>query len=213
MAKIFNYTNRIEIPKECFPICKLTTRENETFLDISWDFSLLELPPEAAMTIEIGAIGTFQTLNLPLGLVGSGIQTETQISVQEIRNPELIQFRFKVVKRSDSGIPLIVAQVDKMKPEFEDLDGVRPSLLKRRKIQSLAVPWELRFESGIPMLCISGQKDMWFTLLKKAPWFDPIILPSIVRQIFLWSIDEATEPEDPDTHESWKKYFINHIRR
>ena len=209
MPKVFNYTNRIAIPKECIISRSLVTEGDAIYLVLSWNFSTLELPEDSLVSTEIGAIGTFQTAFIDHGQLGDGILSETKFLVTEMRNPDLIKFRIKITRKNEHGIPLILAEIDKVSPVLTKGSENGSSLLKRRKLNNLMVPWELRFELGIPVLCISGQRELWFQLLKKAPWFDPIVLTSIVRTIFLWSLAEKSAPEDNEVFEQWKAYFIS----
>ena len=208
MAKMFNFTDRVDIPLECISVRNLTFQGNEVFLTVAWDFSILGLPSDANVKIELGAIGTFQTDVIDCGLLETGVLQSKAIPVSHIRNPNLIQFRVMISKRNDLGVPLILAEIDKVKPVLDKGSENGSSLLKRRKITNLGVPWELQFDSGIPVLCISGKKDMWFQLRKKAPWFDPIVLHKILGEIFFWTIQESKSPEDPEIFEEWKNYFV-----
>jgi hypothetical protein len=208
MAKILNFTGRIDIPVESFSERKLTIGTDEWYLDLAWDMSLFSLPSDSLVMLELAAIGTFETERINLGQIGDGILQSTRIPIRRFRNPELIQFRLKVVRASDAGIPLILAEIDKVKPILDLGFANRPSLLKRRKIAHLPVPWELQFEMGMPILCISGKKDMWFRLVKKAKWFEPISLHAILKEIFLWTVRESVDPEDPEVFEKWRSYFI-----
>jgi len=209
VPKVFNYTDRVAIPKQCIISKTLVTEADEVYLEVAWDFSTLELPSDAVVTTEVSAIGTFRSVFFEHGLIGSAVLPKTRIRVTELRNPDLIKFRIKVTKKNAEGIPLIIADIDKVSPTLDKKWENGSSLLKRRKVDHLMVPWELQFELGVPVLCISGQKDLWYQLLNRAPWFDPIALTAIVETVFLWSLVEKAAPEDSEVFEQWKKYFIS----
>ena len=208
MPKVFNYTDRTNIPKECLHSRALLLQGDEAYLELGWDFSILELPADSLVSTEISAIGTFQTDFIDHGALGDGVLLPKKFSVSKMRNPDLIKFRVKITRKNEEGLPIILAEIDKVTPILEKHSENGSSLLKRRKISNLLVPWELRFEQGVPVLCISDQRGLWFQLLKKSPWFDPTILATIVRTVFIWSIEVKSNPEDEDIFKQWKEYFL-----
>ncbi|MBM4075185.1 MAG: hypothetical protein FJ267_06035 [Planctomycetes bacterium] len=75
------------------------------------------------------------------------------------------------------------------------LDGIYPldesdnskskSILKIVRDDELGVPWQLRFEE-IPVLYLTGRRDLFVYLKESSREFNPTVLPEIVRQIFEW---------------------------
>jgi len=202
-ASRMNYTGRVDIdPKEV----SATYRENngEYILTVRWLLGHYGMDKNCRLFVGLEGDGTSESRRFDLGLLGEG-QGKKDIPIEQVRNPELIKIRLKVVKLSSDGIPLIKAQCDKISPLNSDGNNRSRSFLKIVKSPDLTVPWRIDFPDDEPVLMISDRDDL-FLKLRDTPLFMPLVLAEVVRQVFEWL---ATSEVDHDNHvlQEWINYF------
>ena len=179
-----NYTGRIDIQSE---EVSATYREESGVctLVVKWLLGHHGLNPGCHLYLGLEGDGTSESRRFALGLLGDG-QGEQTLRLTQVRNPELIKIRLKVVENDSSGIPIIKAQGDKISPQSLNSSNQSRSFLKILKTPELTVPWRVDFAEDEPVLQISDKEELFHKLRDTSPIFMPLVLPEVVRQIFVW---------------------------
>jgi len=183
MAKVeFNYTGRVQIlPTEVYASFRLDG--DDQVLTLKWTFSHYSFPKTSKVIVEVESPGTTDVRRLDLGALGDGDRSATE-RFPRLRNPELIRLRVKVVENVDV-LPMIRGVLDGIYPLDESDNSKSKSILKIVRDDELGVPWQLRFEE-IPVLYLTGRRDLFVYLKESSREFNPTVLSEIVRQIFEW---------------------------
>jgi hypothetical protein len=84
-------------------------------------------------------------------------------------------------------------------------------MLAIEKDEALQVPWQVRFDSGEPVLYITDISDLYTQLRNPstAPWFSPVTLHQIVMQIFEW-VCKSREGSNSAVTKPWEEFFYSH---
>jgi hypothetical protein len=203
MSTKLNYTRRLEISPESVAASVVESAPSIYALQIEWDFSAYELEKGFRLIFVLKAIGeTFRHPHKHL----DDVKNSLLIPLAGMRNPLDLNIRIKVVSDDVHGVPVVQAQVKTLSPEVPERFSKKRSLLGTKNDDTLAVPWRLYFTDGVPVLHISNQHGLYTILDSQTPEFDPMILPEVVRQIFIWL---ATSRDDKDVvySDGWKRVF------
>ena len=207
MLKSINYTNRLEIPSSLIE-AKIEKIGSEWRLVINYDFNSLKLDSKWFVVMDIFVPGTTESRRYSLD--GISISPPGKIfDLSDMINPSDSKLRIKVIDSSD-GPRIIKAQIDDFVPiSDENLDNSR-SLLPIKPGIDLISPWTLKIVKGVPTLYVSDKGDLYNSLRSKvrAPWFYPVIMHDVFRQIFEW-VASSEGYENEKVAEKWKKLFID----
>lgn len=179
-----NYTGRIDIQSE---EVTATYREEAgtCVLVVKWLLGHYGLSPDCNLYLGLEGDGTSESRRYELGRLGDG-QGEQTLRLTQVRDPELIKIRLKVVENDSSGIPIIKAQGDKISPLNLNASNQSRSFLKILKAPDLTVPWRVAFDEDEPILLVSDREELFHKLRDTSPLFIPLVLPEVVRQVFVW---------------------------
>jgi len=140
-ANSINYTGRIDI--ELNEVSATYREDNgQCLITISWLLGHYGLNKTCQLFLSLEGDQTSESRRFDLGLLGDG-QGERILTFAQIRNPELIKLRLKVVETNLEGIPLIKAQGDKITPVNLNADNRSRSFLKMISSPDLTVPWRV----------------------------------------------------------------------
>jgi len=203
-ANSINYTGRIDIELN---EVNATYREDngQCLITISWLLGHYGLNKTCQLFLSLEGDQTSESRRFDLGLLGDG-QGERILTFAQIRNPELIKLRLKVVETNLEGIPLIKAQGDKITPVNLNADNRSRSFLKMVSSPDLTVPWRVEFENDEPVLKISEREDLFQKLRNKSQIFEPLVLADVVRQVFIWMATSDLSYSD-EVLKEWVLFF------
>ena len=205
MSTKFNYTNRIALAQDVLRAQVLPKVGATDKYEICFDWRLTEysLPSIYELVFVLKVIG--QTHREKVAAVEASTGT-FKVDLAEISTPQEITVTMKVVSRDSNGVPIIIAILENFQPEFPKAVSSRRSLLKTTKDSQLSVPWRLQIDDGIPTLHISDRNGVYDKLTLFTPEFDALVLPDVVRQIFLWLVSGDDEMDSIHA-EGWKAIF------
>ena len=179
-----NYTGRIDIESQ--EVSATYRVDNGQYvLTIKWLLGHYGMNKDCQLFVGLEGDGTSESRRFDLGKLGDG-QGEGTLTIAQVRNPDLIKIRLKVVELSHNGVPLIKAQCDKISPLNIDGNNRSRSFLKIVKRLDLTVPWLVEFEEDEPTLVISDRDGLYHKLRDTSPIFMPLVLAEVVRQVFVW---------------------------
>ena len=203
-ANSINYTGRIDI--EVNEVSATYREDNgQCLITISWLLGHYGLNKTCQLFLSLEGDQTSESRRFDLGLLGDG-QGERVLTFAQIRNPELIKLRLKVVESNLDGIPLIKAQGDKIAPVNLNADNRSRSFLKMVSSPDLTVPWRVEFRNDEPVLMISEREDLFQKLRNKSQLFEPLVLADVVRQVFIWMATSDLSYSDEILKE-WVLFF------
>lgn len=207
MAQVeINYTDRVQIlPTEVHSSFRLDG--SEQVLTLKWTLSHYSFPQTSKVIVEVESTGTTDVRRLELGAIGGKDRVVSE-RFPRLRNPELIRLRLKVVDTDRStGLPMIRGVVDRVYPLDENDNSKSKSILKIVRDEELGIPWQLRFEE-IPVLYITGRRDLFVYLKESSREFNPTVLPEVVSQIFGWLALNDCDFDD-EIIRQWVNFFEN----
>jgi hypothetical protein len=201
-----NFTGRIDLSNNEVS-ANFVNSDNSQKILLAWNFSKFNFSKSCELVVDLRSTGTTETSRITIGRLEENVN-EYEIDISQMRNPDLVRVRLKVCEKDYNGLSRIKAQIDNLIPKPLEADDNARSFLKLAKDDDLEVPWELRFDSGEPCLFITGKKDLYHQLRNRSPWFLPLIMHDVVRQIFLWLADQS-DYENYDIAEQWKQFFFD----
>lgn len=122
-----------------------------------------------------------------------------------MRNPLEVVSQLEIVQRDVNHIPVIRAMIKNINPDLPGKQTASKSALKTKRDPDLNVPWRLSYSEGYPILHVTDKNGLYDQLFL-TPQFDPLILPEIVRQIFIWLVFDPSE-KDAFHVDAWKSIF------
>ncbi len=200
-----NFTGRIDLDEH--EIQAAYRIEDDVFvLQLRWFLEHYSLSADSTLFIEMkGGSQTSETHRLDLGLLGNGTG-ERELRIERVRNHDLIKIRFGVVKKNDLGIPMILADRDRISPINSGEGAPSRSFLKMVKVSDLPTPWRVHFEDDEPVLQVTDRSGLYQQLRDSSPLFLLVILPEVVRQIFEWLATTEVDRTSGSIRQ-WIKYF------
>ena len=207
MQRTINHTGRRKIEvKEL----QINMQEKETgvpVFDVDFSLNRQNLPDSASIYIEAYQRNTLQRFSF--GTVGEIQKPENrELDLLDLTSPTL--FRIRIVDETEH-IGRLIASAQRLKPEGENDEDQRSSLLVVRSRPLGQQTWKIEFDTGSkPELCINSRIPDAIGQLKSNPQFQSLILPGAFRQVlmfFLWNEDDEVEG---GAAEQWMS-FAEHI--
>jgi len=200
-----NLTGRIDIPRENIA-AQVSLENGIQYLAAEWDLSTFEIPEDSDMTLDVWALGTYETRRVILGKVGTGTGKVLDVDISDMRNAERLKARL-IVKRFDGELPMIIAQLDQISVvRLGDAEDEN-SILLIESDKELSSTWELQIFEGEPVLKIKEKNGMHAYLKSESPMFEPLVLPEVLGKVFDWFV-LPDELKSPEAAEKWKAFFI-----
>jgi hypothetical protein len=201
---VLNFTNRVDL----LPVDVSATYsviENLCTLKLGWQLGHYGFESTAEIVVDIRVKGSTEARRLNIGKIDNGFGEKT-FELANMRNPELMELRFKVVHSNFGEMPMLRASLDRITPVDVNPNNRSKSFFKIVKQDELSVPWRLYLEDNEPILYISGRQEMFRQLRDSTPLFSPLVLPELIRQIFDWiafvEIDGSNKVQT-----QWVAYF------
>ena len=204
MKAAVNLTGRVDFPRENV-VANVNFENGIKKMAIEWNLSMLNLPEDCQIKLDVWASGTYEMKRFFLGPLSSGVGREVDIDVSEMRNSDHLKCLF-VVTRVRNGLPMIVAQLDQISVIRLGDDDDQTSILKIVADPDLASAWDLRITDGEPELRIKEKDGMYSYLKSEAPLFHPLVLPEVLGKVFDWFIT-SDDQKNMDSFEDWKTVF------
>jgi hypothetical protein len=209
MIKSINFSSRVEI--ELAQIgSEISLNDQGKSLAVLWKLSTLHLPEDSQVVIEAFDVKSTRTKRFSVGLLGSG-DGSCEIDISSFHNSESFRFRFKVSGLDLHGRSKILASLDRIRPTLPPDETSGNSMLSIEKDGSLQVPWQVRFDSGEPVLYITEIEDLYVQLRNpsSAPWFSPVTMHQVVIEIFQW-ICRSRDGGNSAVMKQWEDFFYSH---
>ncbi len=171
--------------------------ENPPSFAVNFSLDDSKLPGDAAIYIEAYARNTLQRFHF--GTVEEIVPPD-DTGLGELDLSATTLFRIHIVDESEH-IGRLIASADKLKPEGEDDEVQKSSLLVVRSRPMGNDTWRLDFATGDkPELCINSRIPNAIGQIKNNPVFQTLILPAALRQVlmfYLWddNVDEGSMAE------------------
>lgn len=209
MIKSINFSSRVEI--EITQIAsELALKDDGKSLSVLWKLQTLHLPKESQVVIEAFDSKSTRSKRFPLGELGNG-DGYCEVDVSQFHSSDSFRFRFKVSGRDNHGRSKILASLDRIRPILPPSESQGNSMLSIEKDESLQIPWQLRFDSGEPVLYITEIANLYNQLRNPstAPWFSPVTMHQIVTEIFMW-VCKSREASNSSVTKPWEDFFYSH---
>lgn len=207
MQKTINHTGRRRIELSELQITLGATIDGVP--DFSVDFRLNKkgLPEEASIYIEAYRKNTLQ--RFPFGQVGRITAPEnTRLDQVDLSGPVL--FRALIVDEREH-VGRLVAKAEALRPEGDDDQDSKASLLTVRSAPLGQVTWRLDFETGgKPQLCINSKIPNAVEQLKTNALFQSLVLPAALRQVLIHYLWDDDDEEDNKEAGDWFR-FAEHL--
>ena len=202
-----NWTERRRLSRDLVAIA-LQRAGDETSFDARFNFSGLDLPPDAEVSVE--AYRQTSLMRFDFGSVGF-VRKPASTVLTEFEPPEGLLFRVKVLGR-DGLAGRILAEADQlhaMSPD--DKDSGREPLLVPQGEDLGGELWRLTLGDGSqrPDLQMNNKMGDWRGLAR-SPHFLWLVYPKIMRDILWWALEDGV-PADDDTDEwrnRWMKFAL-----
>lgn len=206
MQRTINHTGRRKIEVKELQINIQEQENGAPVFDVDFSLNREKLPDEASIYIEAYQRNTLQRFNF--GTVGEIRKPENRILDQlDLTSPAL--FRIRIVDETEH-LGRLIASAERLKPEGDNDEDQRASLLVVRSRPLGQQTWRVEFDTGgKPELCINSRIPNAIGQLKNNPQFQSLILPGAFRHVlifFLWNEDE----EEGSVAEQWMT-FAEHI--
>lgn len=204
MSTKVNFTDRIELSAEVVSSTLLITDSVYTEYDVSITADLRSLNILGPFKVILIHKALGQTKRYESDLT-SDLNVNIRHSLAGMRNPLEVVSQLEIVQKDLNKIPVIRAMIRNIVPEIPGKQSSSKSALKTKRDPDLNVPWRLAFSEGYPILHVTDKNGLYDQLFL-TPQFDPLILPEIVRQIFIWLVFDPSE-KDAFHVDAWKAIF------
>lgn len=196
MQKTINHTGRRRIELKELKIQLTDTPAGIPQFDVEFSLNKKGLPEEACIYIEAYHKNTLQ--RFPFGRVGRIVPPESRLLDQVDRSGPVL-FRALIVDESEN-VGRLIAKGEALRPEGDDDEDNKASLLTVKSTPMEQVTWRIEFETGgKPQLCINSKIPNAVEQLKVNPLFQSLVLPAALRQVlihYLWDDDEDNKESD-----------------
>jgi hypothetical protein len=204
MSTKLNFTNRVDLEPDCVKtkISPSSSVPNSYEISVMGDLSAANIVGDFTIVLTHKALG--ETIRYEVKN-HSDLNFSIPNQPLNMRNPLDVLTQLEIVQLDQNGIPVIKVSVKNVIPELPGNQSARKSALKTKRDPDLNVPWRLYFTEGYPILHISDKHGL-YDQLALTPYFDPLILPEVVKQIFNWLIFDPNMKDN--THvDAWKSIF------
>lgn len=193
MQRTINHTGRRKIEAKELQINMQEQSNGIPAFDVDFSLNRDKLPDNASIYIEAYQRNTLQRFNF--GTVSEIRKPENrELDQLDLSSPAL--FRIRIVDETEN-LGRLIASAEKLKPEGDNDEDQRSSLLVVRCRNLEQQTWKIDFETGgKPELCINSRIPDAIGQLKNNPLFQSLILPGAFRQVlmfFLWNDDDEDE--------------------
>jgi len=191
MQRSINHTGRRKIEVKELQI-NLQEQENGIpAFDVDFSLNRDRLPDDASIYIEAYQRNTLQ--RFAFGTVSDIRKPENrQLDQLDLSGPLL--FRIRIVDESEH-LGRLIASADKLKPESDNEEDERSSLLVVRSRPLGQQTWKLEFDTGgKPELVVNTRIPDAIGQIRNNPQFQSLILPAAFREVlmyFLWNEDDV----------------------
>ena len=206
MQRSINHTGRRKIEAKELQIHMQEQKNGIAIFDVDFSLNREKLPDDASIYIEAYQRNTLQ--RFAFGTVGEIRKPENrELDQLDLTSPAL--FRIRIVDETEH-LGRLVASAERLKPEGDNEEDQRSSLLVVRSRPLGQQTWKLEFDTGgKPELCINSRIPDAIGQIRNNPQFQSLILPAAFRQVlmfFLWNDDE----EEGSVAEQWIA-FAEHL--
>lgn len=203
-SRHINHTGRRKIKRSEVQITLNEHPQAPPSFDASFRLDTGKLPGDATLFVEAYHKNTSQRFHF--GTAGSPIPPEDRTLDQlDLSGP--ILFRVKVVDNSER-IGRLVASADRLRPEEDEEEESRASLMTFKSTDLGDLTWKMSFiPDSKPVLCINNRIPEAKGQLMNNPLFQGLILPAALRETLLFIFLNIAE-EDAD-EDSWHKAWID----
>ncbi len=192
MQRTINHTGRRKIETKELQI-NLLDKNGVLEFDVNFSLNREKLPDNASIYIEAYQRNTLQRFNF--GTVGEIRKPENrELDQLDLTSPAL--FRIRIVDETEH-LGRLVASAERLKPEGQDDEDQKSSLLVVRSRPLGQQTWKVEVDTGgKPELCINSRIPDAIGQLKSNPQFQSLIFPAAFRQVlmyFTWNEDDEGE--------------------
>lgn len=204
MSTKVNFTNRIEIDTNLINAKLLVVGQNPDRYEFNLETDLTNIGLAGVFTVVLThkALGETDRFELP---GQTNLNLKIKHNLKAMRNPLDVVSQLELVQFDMNSIPVIRASARNINPEIPGDQSARKSALKTKRDPNLNVPWRMNYSEGYPILHITDKNGLYDQLFL-TPQFDPLILPEVVRQIFMWLIFDPGM-KDAFYVDAWKLIF------
>jgi len=199
MQRTINHTGRRKIEVKELQINMQEQENGVPVFDVDFSLNREKLPDSASIYIEAYQRNTLQRFKF--GTVGK-IQKPENLELDQLDLTSPALFRIRIVDETEH-LGRLIASAERLKPEGDNDEDNRSSLLVVRSRPLGQQTWKIVFDTGgKPELCINSRIPDAIGQIKNNPQFQSLILPGAFRQVlmfFLWNEDE----EEGGVAEQW----------
>jgi hypothetical protein len=197
----YNYTGRVDIDPNDLSV-DISESSGVFTAKLKWNLEEYKLPKKSLLQVTFN--GIFERHFDALGEIGSGAG-EASVDISKMRKPADVSVSLKVVEKDKSGIPTLLAFLDKKRPKVNGQDSNSESILESLLDPELKVPWRVMFDTGRPVIHISNHADMGSDLHNR-PLFDMLVVPSVLESVLGWLVWDKSK--DEEISDRWKDAFF-----
>lgn len=203
MKRTVNYSGRKIITTDDFHLKfqRQDESRNGLSVEVTWDLSKLNIPSNSVLILEVEGRGRFYRFEL--GEIDDGLG-EALVQLGLVHDLSTIRAELFATSLEGNLPRIVAASAPVALLVGGDSDEASQSFLPLRVEPDLDTLWRLNFESGTPVLEVSGR----YGAPHIEPWFAVAVLPSVVKEVFL-TISLGLENLNGDDEEVWRQYFEN----
>jgi len=206
MQRTINHTGRRKIVANELQIQLQDYEQDNLIFDVDFKLDKNKLPEDALIYIEAYYKNTLQRFHY--GTVGQiKVPDDRKLNQIDLSGPTL--FRVHIVDESEN-LGRLVASAERLRPEGEEDEDQRSSLLTVKSRPLGEETWRIEFATGgKPELCINNKIPDAIGQIKNNPLFQTLILPAALRQVLMFYIWNDNV-EEGSIAEEWL-HFAEHI--
>lgn len=200
MAQRLNFTERVQIPRDCAEI-NVFGGEKPRF-EVTLDVSDFDFPGDSRIFVEAGKRAEIQRFSW--GTVAEP-RAPVKARLTEFSDPNVVKFRVKVVASQSAQILGVLRDI---KPNTEESPALRQSILAVESVPDMDEVWRLVIDETAPILQVNtGVADK--EELVHSLSFKTLVLPDVLRQILSTIVRDIDLRGSPDYNEdAWQAEWI-----